>query len=308
MAELKTRLEEMIGRNNCLADEEMKKHTTFRVGGPADIYVTPNIAQLPQVIRVCMEENVPYYIVGNGSNLLVSDSGYRGVIIELKKNASKIFIRKPDEPMEDDASIIEADAGALLSTVATSALNVALKGFEFAAGIPGTVGGAVSMNAGAYGGEIKDVLIDAKVYDIEADEIKTLSNEELKLGYRRSVISDGGYVVLSARIKLSKGEHDSILAYMNELKEKRVSKQPLDMPSAGSTFKRPEGYFAGKLIEDAGLKGFAVGGAMVSQKHAGFVVNAKDATASDIYTLIKAIQKIVKDRFDVELEPEVKMI
>lgn len=305
MTEIKEKLADLIGGANCLAGEEMKKHTTFRVGGPADLYLTPEIAQIPDVIALLKKEGVSYFVMGNGSNLLISDKGIRGAVIEIKKNASEISVL-PDE--KTDEAILDIEAGALLSTVANTALNNDLTGFEFAAGIPGTFGGAVCMNAGAYGGEIKDVLIDAKVYDIASDKVRTLTVDELKLGYRKSLITEGGYIVLSARIKLKKGDHDAILSYMNELKEKRTSKQPLEYPSAGSTFKRPEGYFAGKLIEDAGLKGFSVGGAEVSKKHAGFVINKGDATADDIYRLIKAVQQKVYEVHGVHIEPEVKMI
>jgi len=293
--------------SSVLIDERMQHHTTFKVGGPADVFITPTIRELPGIIEYLETEQVPYFIFGNGSNLLVSDEGVRGVVIELGKNASGI---KSFPHYEKDIHRIgiEAEAGALLSQVARTALNHGMKGFEFAAGIPGTIGGAVTMNAGAYGGEMKDVLIEAKVYDKKEKEVKLLSVEELELGYRRSIISNGDYVVLSARMLLDKGEVSEIQAVMDDLRNRRVSKQPLEFASAGSTFKRPEGYFAGKLIEDAGLKGYTVGGAQVSEKHAGFVINTGYATAADVYKVISDVRNIVLEKFGVELEPEVKMI
>lgn len=253
---------------------------------------------MAQGIRVCREAGVPFYIVGNGSNLLVSDDGYRGVIVQIYKNLSAI---------QTDGETITAEAGAMLSVIAKRAQAVSLTGFEFASGIPGTIGGAVVMNAGAYGGELRDVLQEATVLTKEG-EIRTVSAEELKLGYRYSVIPEREWIVLAAKLRLKSGDPEMIRKRMEELKVQRVTKQPLDLPSAGSTFKRPEGYFAGKLIMDAGLRGFCVGGAQISQKHCGFVVNTGNATAKDVQNLIREVQTKVKEQFGVQLEPEVKML
>lgn len=282
-----------------LKDEPMKKHTTFRVGGNADYFVMPqNASEIKAIIELCKEKEIPYYILGNGSNLLVSDAGYRGVIIQIYKEMNN---------MEVIGEIIKVQAGALLSRVGTIALENELTGFEFAAGIPGTVGGAVVMNAGAYGGEMKDIIVNATVLTQDG-EVVTINKEELELGYRTSVIAKKGYIVLEAEYQLQKGERESIRARMDELKIQRVSKQPLEYPSAGSTFKRPEGYFAGKLIQDAGLRGFQVGGAQVSEKHCGFVINKEQATAADIIELMRQVSDKVMQEFGVKLEAEVKTL
>ena len=288
-----------LGSDNVYRDELMKKHTTFRIGGPADYYLCPHSAkEIQQIVEICREERIPYFILGNGSNLLVSDQGYRGVVIQLWKNVSDILV---------EGCRIRAKAGASLAKIAGEALEEGLTGMEFAAGIPGTLGGAVVMNAGAYGGEMKDILQEALVMD-EQGEIFTLKKEELHLGYRTSIIKEKGYIVLAAALELKPGDRKEIKEKMDELKQRRVEKQPLDMPSAGSTFKRPEGYFAGKLIMDAGLRGFSVGGAQISEKHCGFVVNTGKATANDVLTLIREVQKRVRDKFGVELETEVKFL
>jgi UDP-N-acetylmuramate dehydrogenase len=293
------KLAAVVKEENIYVDEPMKSHTSFRVGGPADYFVTPNHKEeVQKLAALCRAEAVPFYIVGNGSNLLVSDKGYRGVIIQIGKKMSAIEI------LEDTVS---AQAGAMLSSIANQALDRSLTGFEFAAGIPGTLGGACVMNAGAYGGEMKDVLVQVTVLTAEG-ELLTLTNEELELGYRTSVIAKKGYVVLEAVIKLVKGDRDAIKAKMDDLREQRVSKQPLEYPSAGSTFKRPEGYFAGKLIQDAGLKGYQVGGAQVSEKHSGFVINKDQATAADIVELMRQVSEKVEAEFGVTLEPEVKRL
>lgn len=279
--------------------EPMSKHTTFRIGGPADFYLCPHSTkEVQQTVQICKEENLPYFILGNGSNLLVSDKGYRGVIIQLWKNFSDISVKD---------CCITAKAGALLSKVAAEALEEGLTGMEFASGIPGTIGGAVFMNAGAYGGEMKDIIKEVKVLD-DQGEVRVLSNEEMKLGYRTSIVKEKGYTVLSAVLQLKKGDVSVIRETMEDLKNRRTSKQPLDMPSAGSTFKRPEGYFAGKLIMDSGLRGFSVGGAQVSEKHCGFVVNKGGATAEDVTALIREVQRRVKEKFGVELETEVRFL
>ena len=272
-------------------EEPMKNHTTFRVGGPAEFFVMPRTAEeVKKVIDLCRRESFPYYIIGNGSNLLVSDQGYRGVVLQIYKEMSYI---------EVEENVVVAQAGALLSAIANKALENGLTGFEFAAGIPGTLGGACVMNAGAYGGEMKDVLEEVTVLT-EEGEVLTIPKENLELGYRTSIIARKGYTVLEARIQLRGGEKEAIKSLMEELKDKRVSKQPLEYPSAGSTFKRPEGYFAGKLIQDAGLRGFSVGGAQVSEKHCGFVINRENATAADVAELMRQVSARVEEEFGVK--------
>ena len=289
----------IIDAKRVFQNEPMKAHTTFRVGGPADYFVCPKCnAEVKKLVALCKAEGMPYYILGNGSNLLVGDKGFRGVVIQIYKEMNDIQVQGEQIYME---------AGALLSRIGNIALEAELTGFEFAAGIPGTMGGAVVMNAGAYGGEMKDVLETVTVLTPEG-EIIELKNEELELGYRTSIIAKKNYVVLSAIIKLSYGNKEAIREKMNELKVQRTTKQPLEYPSAGSTFKRPTGYFAGKLIQDAGLRGFQVGGAQVSEKHCGFVINKDNATAADIVELMNQVSAIVKEKFDVELEPEVKRL
>ena len=293
------RLNNVIAKDSILLDEPMSRHTTFRVGGPADFFVTPKAKEeVRDVIRICKEAGMPYYIIGNGSNLLVSDAGYRGVIVQIYKEMNEVKV---------EGDLVKAQAGALLSGIAAKALGAELSGFEFASGIPGTIGGACVMNAGAYGGEMKDVLESVTVLTGEGKIIE-LGRNELELGYRTSVIAKKGYIVLGAVLKLERGDGEKIKTYMDELKEKRVTKQPLEYPSAGSTFKRPEGYFAGKLIEDAGLRGFQVGGAQVSEKHCGFVINRDHATAADIMELMRQVQIRVKENSGVDLEPEVKRL
>lgn len=288
-----------LGSDNVRLHEPMKKHTTFRIGGPADYYLCPHSTEeLQKILQICRENKLEFFILGNGSNLLVSDKGYRGAVIQLWKNFSDI---------ETEDNTITVKAGALLSKVAAEALEESLTGMEFASGIPGTMGGAVMMNAGAYGGEMKDIIKEVTVLTREG-ELLTLSKEEMNFGYRTSVVKEKGYVVISAVLQLRKGDREEIRRVMDELKERRVTKQPLDMPSAGSTFKRPEGYFAGKLIMDAGLRGFSVGGAQISEKHCGFVVNKGDATAADVLGLIGEVQKRVQEKFGVALEPEVKFL
>lgn len=295
-----TQLCGIVKEENVQTEEMMKNHTTFRIGGPAEYFVTPHtVEEIKQVILLCKKEHVPYFVLGNGSNLLVGDLGIRGVVIQIFKNFNEIVL--------EEEGIIRVQAGALLSKIAGFARKHELTGFEFAAGIPGTVGGAVMMNAGAYGGEMKDVIVKASVLD-QNGNVFFLSNEELELSYRKSIVGRKGYLVLEVWIALKKGEKEEIEEKMEDLKERRISKQPLDRPSAGSTFKRPEGYFAGKLIMDAGLKGFTVGGAQVSEKHCGFVINTGEATAKDVTNLIKEIQCVVKEKFGILLEPEVKRI
>ena len=293
------KLSKIVRKEQILEEEPMKKHTTFRIGGPAEYLILPQTTEeIADVIKLCRQEEIPWYIVGNGSNLLVADEGVRGVVIQLLRNFNQIQV---------EGCQIRMQAGAQNAAVAKRALDASLTGFEFAAGIPGTIGGAVVMNAGAYGGEMKDVLTEVTVMD-EEGEIVTLPADKLELGYRTSIIARKGYVVLEAVIVLKTGDPKEIKAAMDELKEKRVTKQPLEYPSAGSTFKRPEGYFAGKLIMDAGLRGFSVGGAQISEKHCGFVINKDNATAKDVTELMDETKKIVMEKFGVALEPEVKRL
>ena len=283
---------------NIVSDELMSKHTTFKVGGAADYFATPTAEELGALLAIAKDCDVAVTIIGNGSNLLVGDRGIRGLVIEIGKAMESIQI---------DGLTITVGAGTILAKAANEAAGAGLGGMEFAAGIPGSMGGAVVMNAGAYGGEIKDILASATVISQEG-EIITLSNLELDLSYRHSCVLEKGYIVLSARLKLEKKDEAQIRELMADLRNRRIEKQPLEYPSAGSTFKRPEGYFAGKLIEDAGLRGYTVGGACVSEKHCGFVVNKGDACAADVLNVIKDVKAKVYEKFGVELEPEVKMI
>ena len=288
----------IVSKEAILENEPMSKHTTFRIGGNADLFVSPKVNQIADIMALVKAYDVPVTVVGNGSNLLVGDKGIRGLVLSIGKDAEDIQV---------DGSCMIVSAGALLSKIAAEAAKRGLTGFEFAAGIPGTLGGAIVMNAGAYGGEIKDVLISATVLTPEG-EILELSNGELELSYRHSCIPEKGYIVLEAVLEFMPGEENIIREKMAELKKSRIEKQPLEFPSACSTFKRPEGFFAGKLIQDAELRGYSVGGAQVSEKHCGFVVNKGEATAKDVLSLIEDVKRIVYDKFQVELEPEVKMI
>ena len=285
-------------------EEEMKKHTTFRVGGPARYFVSPAGEALAAVLRLCRKEGMPYYILGNGSNLLVSDQGYDGVMILMGDG----FLKLEKKLFGDrDDVIYTVGAGLLLSRIAKEALEDSLTGFEFAAGIPGTLGGAVVMNAGAYGGEMKDIIRSVRVMDPQGNLLE-LDASQMDFAYRHSCVLEKHYIVLSAEFELRRGDKAQIQAQMEDLAARRREKQPLEYPSAGSTFKRPAGYFAGKLIQDAGLRGFRVGGAQVSEKHCGFVINREQATAEDIRTLCHEIQKKVKDTFGVDLECEIRML
>lgn len=287
----------IVDSDRVFQNEPMSKHTTFRVGGPSDVFISiKSEKEAEELIRLLCVEKEPYFIIGNGSNLLVRDEGFRGVIIEIGKNFSDINIT--DET-------VDVEAGALLVKVANECLRASLSGLEFASGIPGTIGGGVFMNAGAYGGELKDVVTSVRLLNTVTGEIMEKTCEEMKFSYRHSIAKEEPYIILKASLKLNKGDKELIKARMDELKEQRTTKQPLEYPSAGSTFKRPEGYFAGKLIQDAGLKGYTVGGAQVSTKHSGFVINTGNATAEDILTLIDDVKNNVKDQFGVELEPEV---
>lgn len=281
-----------------LKDEPMSRHTTFRIGGPADYFVCPDKEQIAEVLAVAKKCGMAITVIGNGSNLLVGDKGIRGLVVEIGSAMNQIMV---------DKNHITAGAGALLSQVAAKAAAAELGGMEFAAGIPGSVGGAVTMNAGAYGGEMKDILRTVTVLTPEG-ELKTLDVSEMDLSYRHSCVPEQQYIVLEAEIELGYKPEKEIRAQMEELRNKRIEKQPLEYPSAGSTFKRPEGYFAGKLIMDAGLRGYRVGDAQVSEKHCGFVINRKNASAQEVRQLMQDVQDKVKAQFGVMLEPEVKML
>ena len=295
---LAKKLAEAFVNSTVLTEEPMKAHTTFRIGGPADIYVEPAYSDIADILLFLKGENVPFTVIGNGSNLLVSDAGIEGVIIALGKKSSAITI---------SGDTIVAEAGALLSTVANAAADAGLTGLEFASGIPGSLGGAVYMNAGAYGGEIKDVLESVTVINTDLEK-QIFAPEDLDLSYRHSILMEKGGFVTDVTIKLTQGNKDEIKGRIEEIRNQRVSKQPLNYPSAGSTFKRPEGYFAGKLIDDAGLRGYSVGGAQVSEKHCGFVINKDNAKASDVLKLMHNIDDIVYNKFGVHLTPEVRII
>ncbi len=293
------RLMQIVGEDNVLVDEPMSEHTTFKIGGPADLFVTPDDAdEIAEVLEACRAAEVPYFVLGCGSDLLVSDEGYRGVIISLTEGLVGVTV---------DGKEMSCQAGVGLREASEMACELGLSGLEFACGIPGSIGGACFMNAGAYGGCMADVLKSVRVL-LADGSVDTLGVDELNLGYRKSRIADEGMVVLSATFALKKGEPEEIRATMDELTRKREEKQPLEMPSAGSTFKRPEGYFAGKLITDAGLKGWQSGGAAVSKKHAGFVVNVGDATAADVHAVIEHVQDEVERQFGVRLQPEVRFL
>lgn len=292
-------LEKILSQAQIRKEEPLSRHTTFRVGGAAEYFVMPTIQQVPDVVALCRQFKLPLIVIGNGSNLLVSDAGLRGVVLELGKSASGIHI-------EDKGELL-VQAGTLLSETASFAAKNGLAGMEFAAGIPGSVGGAVVMNAGAYGGEMKDILSEVRVLTRDG-KIRVRPAEELDLSYRHSRMMDEEELILEARIRLTPGDEAEIRTRMDELRRKRIEKQPLEYPSAGSTFKRPEGYFAGKLIEDAGLRGFRVGDAQVSEKHCGFVINRGGATAAQIMELMQRVQERVKETSGVDLEPEVRLL
>lgn len=289
-------LQGIVTKDNVYLQAPMAKYTTFRVGGPADCLVEiSNAQELQQIIKYLKQVEIPYVVVGNGSNLLVGDKGYRGVVLLIGDAMSEIRV-------EDNC--IVAQAGALMSRIARTALEHGLTGFEFASGIPGSIGGGVVMNAGAYGGELKQVVTGVNVLNQDGEEL-LLDNETMEFGYRTSVIKHRDFVVTEVRICLTPGEPSDIKAQMDELAAKRREKQPLEFPSAGSTFKRPEGHFAGELIMNAGMRGFQIGGARVADKHCGFVVNAGNASATDVMQVISEVQFQVKEQFGVELEPEV---
>ena len=296
--DLKNLFSNIYSKDEVKINALMKEHINFEVGGPADILLIPSkVEQIIESIKICKENNIPYFVMGNGSNLLVKDGGIRGVVIKLT-GLTNLEVNKEE---------IKADCGVMLKELSDKALENTLTGLEFACGIPGSVGGAVFMNAGAYNGEIKNVIKEAEVIT-SSGEIITLSKDELELGYRTSKVMKDNSIVINATFKLEKGNKEEIKETIDDLTKKREEKQPLEYPSAGSTFKRPEGYFAGKLIQDSGLKGYSIGGAAVSSKHSGFVINKGNATAKDILDLIAYIQEKVKKQFGVELHTEVRII
>ncbi len=289
----------IVGEDNVSLNEPMSGHTTFRVGGPAQYFVTPmDTEELSQIVALCKAEKTPFFMLGHGSNILVSDKGISGVVIGLYKNYSKYSII---------GNTVNAQAGVMLNKLGQDIRDAGLTGFEFASGIPGTLGGAVMMNAGAYGGEMKNIIDSVSLMDYDGNLLKK-SCEEMDFSYRHSIVEDENLIVLSATLKLSKGNIRDINDKMQELATARKTKQPLEYPSAGSTFKRPEGYFAGKLIMDAGLAGYSVGDAQVSEKHCGFVINKGHAKAEDVLKLIDDVKNTVYDKFQVELEPEVRIV
>lgn len=297
-------MEHILGENQVKVGESLSKHTTFKMGGEADYFVIPQSPEeIVELVNLCNKEKVPFYILGNGSNILVGDKGYRGVIIQIGKGMEKIEF---GETIEGQTRVL-AGAGVSLAKLAKMVAGKGLTGFEFASGIPGTLGGAITMNAGAYGGEIKDCILWAKVIDKQG-QIHIIEKKDLELGYRTSVIQKDGYIVVEAEFTFASGVIEEIEKKMTDLNRQRVEKQPLNYPSAGSTFKRPEGYFAGKLIMDAGLAGYRVGDIMVSTKHCGFVVNVGAGTAKDARQLIEDVSRIVYEKFQVKLEPEVRFL
>ena len=280
-------------------NEPMKNHTSFKIGGPADILCEPeSIEELKAVLDATKKEGIDRMIIGNASNLLVSDKGIRGVVIKISSRMNSVEVK---------GNRIYAGAGALLSRISNVAIKNSLTGFENLSGIPGSFGGAIYMNAGAYGMEISDVLVEALVLTYDG-EIKTVKKEDMNFGYRHSIFMENDYIILSGVLELKEGNKEEIESTVREITKRRNDKQPLNLPSAGSVFKRPEGHFAGKLIEDCGLKGYSVGGAKISEKHAGFIVNYNKATAKDVLDLIKHIEAVVYEKFGVKIEPEIKLI
>lgn len=287
------------GNLNIKHDELMSEHTSFKVGGPADIFIEPtNLEELKKALGFVRQHNIPYYVIGNGTNLLIGDKGIRGAIIKVGENFGAIEITGEE---------VIAECGVLLSTLSKMVARSTLTGLEFASGIPGYLGGAIAMNAGAYGGEMKDIVEWVEALDGNL-ELQRYTNSEMEFIYRKSIVEPRNLIVIRCKMKLKKGNQEEINSIMSDLSLKRKTKQPLHLPSAGSTFKRPPGYYAGKLIEDAGLRGFSIGGAQVSELHCGFVVNKGNATARDVYDLIKHVQQTVFNQFGVMIETEVKML
>lgn len=286
-------------KGTALKDELLKNHTYFKIGGPASIFVVPeDTDDLKRALKLIKKYEIDYFIIGNGTNLLVSDEGFKGIIVKIGDKFNRII---------RDGNRVTAGAGVLLSSLAKYLAKEDLAGFEFASGIPGYLGGAVPINAGAYGGEMKDVITKVKCMDNEGN-IHEFSNEEMEFTYRHTKISDSEYIVLEAELMLTPGREEDIMSVIKELNEKRISKQPLSMPSAGSTFKRPANGYASKLIEDAGLKGLKYKGAMVSDKHSGFIVSYDNACCEDVLELMRIVISTVYDKFGIKLEPEIKIV
>lgn len=297
--DLVKKLTSVLGEERVLIDELMSNHTSFKIGGPADVMVFPiNSSQIGEIIKYCISSKTPCMVMGNGTNLLVSDRGIRGVVVKIYENMDKCVVK---------GDIMEIEAGMLISKASKIALQNSLSGLEFAEGIPGTVGGAVTMNAGAYIGEMSMVVYQTEYMDANGNII-TVTGGEHNFSYRTSIIQKTKGIVLKTLLKLDKGNSQKIKELMDGFSFKRRDKQPLELPSAGSVFKRPKGHFVGKLIDDCGLRGFAVGGAQISDKHSGFIINKGDATCKDVLELIKHIQNTVKERFDIELEPELRIV
>lgn len=298
MKDIIKKLEKIMNRDQLLENEPMRNHTSFKVGGPADLLIIPkSLEELKKTLEILRETEAPKYIFGNGSNLLVKDNGYRGIMIKTQE-LKKVEVQ--------DVTII-AEPGILLKDLANIALLKNLRGLEFASGIPGTLGGAVFMNAGAYDGEMKNIVTSIKVLT-ETGEVKEIKGEDCEFGYRHSILQKEPWILIGIKLSLSNGDYNEIKDKMDDFNGRRKEKQPLEYPSAGSTFRRPPGYFAGKLVEDAGFRGAIVGGAQVSEKHSGFVINKNNATAAELLTLIEEIQKGVKDQFGVDLFREVIVI
>lgn len=292
-------IKKLINNEKLLFNEPMSNHTTFKIGGPVDVLVCPSsVAELQTVVNYCRQHNIPYFVFGLGSNLLVLDKGFRGVAIKLGNNLKSLYISGHE---------IVAEAGIRLSELARKAAAYELSGLEFAEGIPGSLGGAVVMNAGAYGGEIKDVLVRVSAVDQEGN-LKTFNSSDFMMGYRQSIFQENGCIIVSALLELKPGQREEIQSKMRDLARQRREKQPLDLPSAGSTFRRPQGYYVGPMVEKMGLKGHTIGGAQVSTKHAGFIVNTGNATAHDVVTLITYIQTRAREEYGVDLQPELKII
>lgn len=292
----------LFSKLNCIVryDEPLKNHTTFKIGGNCIALIEPReVSDIVETIKICRENSIKFFVIGNGSNLLFPDEGYNGVIIKLKGEFSTIQV---------EGEYLIVNSGAKLSEVYTVAYENSLTGFEFASGIPGTIGGAIYMNAGAYGGEMKDIVESVQVLDLDNFELRELKNEELEFSYRKSIIQRKNYIVTTIKLKLQKGNKEEINAVYEDLRERRNSKQPLNFGSAGSTFKRPEGHFASKLIEDAGLKGYHINDAWVSEKHSGFIVNKGNASFKEVMELIEYVQNVVFEKFGVKLETEVRIL
>lgn len=297
--ELINRLNSILGEKKVLINELMSNHTSFKIGGPADIMILPDSSdQIEEVMKYFVSSNIPYMVMGNGTNLLVSDKGIRGVVIKIYNNMESFSV---------DGEFIEFEAGMLISKASKIALQNSLTGLEFAEGIPGTIGGAVTMNAGAYIGEMSMVVDETQFIDSNG-KIVTVKGKEHDFSYRTSIIQKTKGIVLKTRLKLQNGDRDKIKELMDDFNFKRRDKQPLEWPSAGSVFKRPKGHFVGKLIDDCGLRGYSIGGAKISDKHSGFIINTGNATCKDVLELIKHIQSTVKDKFSVDLEPELRII